>query len=206
MNTAAVTAAPRRKFTGDTLLLASHNKGKLVELRDLLGAKIPNITSAVDLDLEEPEETGLTFADNAILKAVACCKASGLPSLADDSGLAVNALDGAPGIYSARWAGPQRDFGMAMEKVHTRMGDAADRGAAFISVLALAWPDGHVEVFEGKVEGDLCWPPRGDKGFGYDPIFVPRGDTRSYGEIDFAEKQKTSHRSRAFAAMIAELF
>ncbi len=198
--------APTRKFTEDTLLLASHNKGKLVELRDLLGDKIPNITSAVDMNLPEPEETGTTFVDNAVLKALACMRESGLPSLADDSGLSVTTLDGAPGVYSARWAGEPRDFNLAMQKVHDAMEDAEDRSASFVCVLALAWPDGHVETFEGRIDGNICWPPRGDKGFGYDPIFVPLGDARSFGEIDFAEKQGMSHRAKAFKAMIDALF
>lgn len=196
------------KFTGDDLVLATHNKGKLVEIRDLLKGKVANVSSAIDLDMEEPEETETTFAGNAILKAKACMEASGLPSLADDSGLAVTALNGSPGIYSARWAGEERDFDLAMQKVHDALNEvgAEDMSAAFVCVLALAWPDGRVETFEGRVEGNICWPPRGDLGFGYDPIFMPNGHTRSFGEIDFKEKQSMSHRRNAFDQMLEALF
>lgn len=192
------------------LVVASHNKGKVWEISELLAPYGLNAVSAGDLGLAEPDETETTFEGNARLKAVAAAKGSGLPSLADDSGLEVECLDGAPGIYSARWAGPLKDFGLAMKKVSeeikARNGWPAAGAAApgpranFISVLCLAWPDGESVFFEGKVYGHLVWPPRGGNGFGYDPMFVPDGDTRTYGEMDPAEKYAGSHRTRAFAA------
>lgn len=192
------------------LVVASHNKGKVWEISELLAPYGLNAVSAGDLGLAEPDETETTFSGNARLKAVAAAKGSGLPSLADDSGLEVECLDGAPGIYSARWAGPSKDFGVAMKKVGEEVGarngwptagsDAAGPRANFISVLCLAWPDGESAFFEGKVYGHLVWPPRGGNGFGYDPMFVPDGDSRTYGEMDPAEKYAGSHRTRAFAA------
>ena len=198
-----------RQITG-RLVIATHNKGKLAEMRDLLARYDVKAVSASELNLPEPEETGTTFAANARLKAVAAAQASGMPAFADDSGLVVDALDGAPGIYSARWAGEQRDFRHAMEKVEAglRERDAFtpdSRKAHFISVLAIAWPDGHVEEFEGFVNGALVWPPRGEKGFGYDPMFLPDGFDLTFGEMSREQKhglppngQGLSHRARAF--------
>lgn len=196
----------RRKFDSDTLILATHNKAKLVEIGALLKPYLSDVRCAGDLGLPEPEETGVTFAENAILKADAAAKESGFIALADDSGIAVNALGGDPGIYSARWAGPEKDFKMAMRKVHDGVGDNPDKSAAFVCVLALAWPDGHVETVEGICEGHLIWPPRGEKGFGYDPMFVPQGHDRTFAEMDSHEKQAISHRALAFKALVAECF
>jgi XTP/dITP diphosphohydrolase len=194
---------------GTKLVVASHNKGKVWEINQLLAPYGLNAVSAGELGLREPEETEPTFEGNAKLKAVAAAKGSGLPSLADDSGLEVDCLGGAPGIYSARWAGPGKDFGLAMKKVGeeitARKGwSAPGPKANFISVLCLAWPDGDCQMFEGKVHGHLVWPPRGGNGFGYDPMFVPDGETRTYGEMDPAEKYAGSHRTRAFAAFKAQ--
>jgi XTP/dITP diphosphohydrolase len=195
-----------RPITG-RLVIATHNKGKLVEMRDLLKRYGVEAVSAEELNLPEPEETGRSFAANARLKAQAAAHASGLASFADDSGLVVDALDGAPGIYSARWAGPAKDFRHAMEKVEgmLRERDAftADRRKAhFLSALCVAWPDRQVEEFEGRVDGTLVWPPRGEKGFGYDPMFLPDGFDRTFGEMSRDEKHglqnPLSHRARAF--------
>lgn len=195
-----------RRFDDAKLVIASHNAGKVREIADLLGGRDIAVVSAADLGLPEPEETGETFTDNAKLKALAAAKASGLPALADDSGLCVVALDGAPGIYSARWAGPNRDFGHAMERVKVALDDNPDREAYFVCVLALAWPDGHCETFEGRVYGALTFPPRGDKGFGYDPIFEPVGEARTFAEMDPAEKHQMSHRAQAFDLLLAACF
>jgi XTP/dITP diphosphohydrolase len=198
-----------RQITG-RLVIATHNKGKLAEMHDLLLRYGVEAISANELNLPEPEETGTTFAANARLKAQAAAHASRLPAFADDSGLAVDALGGAPGIYSARWAGEAKDFRHAMEKVEAglRERDAftpENRKAHFVSVLAVAWPDGHVEEFEGRVDGTLVWPPRGEKGFGYDPMFLPDGFDLTFGEMTSDQKhglppkgQGLSHRARAF--------
>ena len=191
-----------RQITG-SLVIATHNKGKLAEMRDLLARYGVEAVSAGDLNLPEPEETGTTFAANARLKAEAAARTSGLPSFADDSGLAVDALDGAPGIYSARWAGPGKDFSHAMERVQRELGDR-DRSAHFVAVLALAWPDGAVECFRGEVHGSLAWPPRGERGFGYDPMFIPEGYEMTFGEMDPNEKHRISHRARAFEKLVQE--
>ena len=183
---------------GATLVVASHNAGKVREIAALLEPHGLRVRGAEELGLEEPEETGTTFADNAILKARAAATASGLAALADDSGLAVTALDGAPGIYSARWAGPKRDFAFAMARVERELESIADRSARFVCVLALALPSGEVETFEGEAHGHLEFPPRGDRGFGYDPIFVASGMRQTFGEIDPALKHSISHRARAF--------
>lgn len=183
------------------LVIASHNAGKVTEISELLQPYAARFFSAAELGLDEPEETAATFVGNALLKARAAAKQSGKVALADDSGLSVHALGGDPGIYSARWAGEPRDFYKAMEKVNAALGDSQDRSAAFICVLALAWPDGAVETFEGRVEGDIIWPPRGDKGFGYDPIFVAKGMSRSFAEIDPVEKHNISHRADAFSKL-----
>lgn len=190
---------------GTRLVVASHNKGKVWEIHQLLAPYGLDAVSAGDLGLAEPEETEPTFHGNARLKAVAAAEGSGLPALADDSGLEVDCLGGAPGIYSARWAGPTKDFGIAMKKVAeeitTRKGWSAPGAKAnFISVLCLAWPDGTHRFFEGRVDGHLVWPPRGGNGFGYDPMFVADGETQTFGEMEPAQKYAISHRTRAFAA------
>ncbi len=182
----------------DRLVLATHNAGKVKEFETLLAGLTVQVESAADHNLFEPEETRTTFEENALIKARAACAATGLPSLADDSGLAVEALGGAPGIYSARWAGPEKDFGHAMQRIHDELnGDVEGQKAAFVAVLALVFPDGREEIFEGRVEGTLTWPARGDKGFGYDPIFVPGGYDISFAQMDPAEKNALSHRSKA---------
>jgi XTP/dITP diphosphohydrolase len=192
------------------LVIATHNPGKLTEMRDLLAPYGIDATSAGELDLAEPEETGVTFRANARIKAEAAAKASGQPAFADDSGLAVDALGGEPGIHSARWAGPDRNFRRAMELVEEKLRERGattpqQRKAHFVSALSIAWPDGHMEEFEGRVDGTLVWPPRGDKGFGYDPMFLPEGQTRTFGEMSSEEKHGLpprglglSHRARAF--------
>jgi non-canonical purine NTP pyrophosphatase (RdgB/HAM1 family) len=191
-----------RRFSAPRLVVASHNAGKVRDIADLLAPFAIDIVSAAELNLPEPEETGDTFTANALLKAEEAVQGSGLPALADDSGLAVEALDGAPGLYSARWAGPERDFQMAMALVQDKLGQTPNRRAYFISVLALAWPDGHTECFEGRVHGDLIWPPRGDKGFGYDPMFLLDGYDMTFGEMNYDEKQSISHRAVAFQKLI----
>lgn len=192
------------------LVVASHNPGKVWEINQLIQPYGLDAVSASELALSEPEETETTFAGNARLKAVAAAEGSGLPALADDSGLEIECLDGAPGIYSARWAGPGKDFGVAMKKVAEEISachgwTAEGPRANFISVLCLAWPGGEVELFEGKVFGHLVWPARGGNGFGYDPMFVPDGDTRTFGEMEPKEKYAISHRTRAFAAFKAAM-
>src|SRR5205085_3403958 len=178
---------------------------KVAEIDALLSPYGVEALGAGTLGLPEPEETGATFEANAELKARAAAEASGLLALADDSGLVVPALGGAPGIYSARWAGPAKDFQLAMERVHRELGHK-DRRASFVAVLALAWPDGPTELFRGQVEGSLTWPPRGDRGFGYDPMFIPRGATLTFGEIDPEEKHRISHRARAFGKLVEQCF
>ena len=199
------------KAIGPKLVIATHNEGKLREIRDLLAPMGIECVGAADLDLPEPEETGVTFVDNAELKARASADLSGLPALADDSGLSVDALHGRPGIYSARWGEDDtgtRDFGRAMQRVWTEVeaaGPDAGHDAHFVCALSLAWPDGEIESFEGKVYGTLVWPPRGANGFGYDPMFVAAGDTRTFGEIDPQEKHAISHRAAAFRKLVAAL-
>jgi XTP/dITP diphosphohydrolase len=190
-----------RRFTGDRLVIASHNDGKIDEISALLAPFAIEAVAAASLGIPEPEETGDSFEANAALKAKAAAEASGLPALADDSGLVVPALGDAPGIFSSRWAGAAKDFRMAMERVHRGLGDR-DRSARFVAVLALCWPDQHVELFRGEVAGRLVWPPRGERGFGYDPMFVPKGGLETFGEMEPAEKHKISHRARAFAALV----
>jgi XTP/dITP diphosphohydrolase len=189
----------------EKLLIASHNQGKVREIAALLAPFHIVTVGAAELGLPEPEETGDTFEANAALKAEAGATASGLVALSDDSGLVVPALGGDPGIYSARWAGPQRDFGFAMERVQAALGDK-DRAAHFVAVLALAWPDGRTEMFRGEVHGRLTWPPRGHKGFGYDPMFIPDGCGATFGEMDPEEKYRISHRARAFEKLVAAPF
>jgi XTP/dITP diphosphohydrolase len=195
------------------VVIATHNPGKLTEMRELLEPFGIEAVSAGDLGLPEPDETGTMFAENAAIKARAAVAASGLPAFADDSGLCVEALDGAPGLFSARWAGPTKDFAAAMARIDAELGrrgasSPERRRAHFVSALILAWPDGHEELFEGRVHGDLVWPPRGTRGFGYDPMFRPDGHQRTFGEmssdekhgIDWAsaEPEPLSHRARAF--------
>ena len=198
--------AETRRITGGRLAIATHNAGKLVEIAELLRPYRIETVGAGALGLPEPEETGTTFEANARLKAEAAARASSLPALADDSGLAVAALGGAPGIYSARWAGPKKDFVAAMQRVERELANKPDRRAAFVAALALAWPDGHVEIFRGEVHGTLVFPPRGTHGFGYDPIFVPEGGHETFGEMTPAAKHAISHRARAFAKLVASCF
>ena len=190
-----------RKLAPGKLVIASHNSGKVREINDLMAPHRIIALSASALGLAEPEETETTFSGNAVLKARAAASAAALPALADDSGLEVAALGGAPGVYSARWAGTKKDFGTAMERVRQALEQAggADRSARFVCALALAWPDGQTEIFEGTIEGSLVFPPRGTKGFGYDPMFQPDGESRTFGEMPTAEKQGMSHRALAFA-------
>ena len=196
-----------RKLSPPRLVAATHNRGKISELKDLFEPLGFEVVSALDLDLPEPEETESSFAGNALLKARAAAAATGAPALSDDSGLSVTALGGAPGIYSARWAGEPRDFGAAMARVEQELQAAgnADRTAKFVCALAVAWPDGHEEVFEGEVHGQLVWPPRGERGFGYDPVFVAEGETITFGEMDPDRKHAMSHRADAFHKLRAAL-
>jgi XTP/dITP diphosphohydrolase len=198
--------AETRRFTGRKLVIATHNKGKRAELAALLALYGIETAGAAEFGLPEPAETGSSFVANAALKALAAAKSAGLPALADDSGLDVWALGGAPGIHSARWAGPGRDFAAAMKRVERELSGKDDHAARFVAALALAWPDGHVESFEGSVAGRLVFPPRGSRGFGYDPIFVPEGGTLTFGEMDPEEKERLSHRARAFARLAAACF
>ncbi len=195
-----------RKFDGDELLIATHNQGKAKEIAELLSPYVAKFSTAGELGLPEPEETGSTFAENACLKALAAAKESGRVCLADDSGLAVNALNGDPGIYSARWGGERKDFNLAMKKVHEALGDATDRSAYFVCVLALGWPDGHTEVFEGRVNGQIVWPMRGDKGFGYDPVFQADGYDITFAEMNPTDKHAISHRAAAFDLLLRDCF
>ena len=196
----------RRLDPGTKLMLASHNPGKLAELVALLRPFGIDVVSAGALGLPEPPEDAPDFVGNARIKALAATQASGLPALADDSGFCVAALDGAPGIYSARWAGPAKDFAAAMARVNQESGNGADHRAWFVAALCLAWPDSHTETFVGRVDGIATWPPRGTHGFGYDPMFVPVGCTATFGEMEAAEKHALSHRARAFAQLFAACF
>lgn len=203
-----------RKLETKTIVVASHNAGKIREIQDLIGPLGFTAKSAADLNFVEPDETGTTFEENATIKALASAIASGLPALSDDSGLVVDALGGDPGVYTANWAetaGGTRDFAMAMRKVETALEKAGatlpeSRSARFVSVLCLAWPDGHIELFRGEVEGTVVWPPRGSQGFGYDPVFQPQGYELTFGEMSAEQKhgwkpgepEALSHRARAF--------
>ena len=207
-----------RKLDTKKIVVASHNAGKIREIEDLIGPFGFSAQSAAELNFEEPDETGTTFEENATIKALASARASGLPALSDDSGLVVDALDGAPGVYTANWAetaNGTRDFAMAMQKVETALGrkgavEPKDRTARFVSVLCLAWPDGHAELFRGEVEGHVVWPPRGTQGFGYDPVFQPEGYATTFGEMSAEEKHgwkpgdaaALSHRARAFKLFV----
>ena len=204
-----------RRLSGK-VVIATHNSGKLREMRELLAPYGIEAVSAGELHLAEPDETGLTFIANAYIKAKAACDASGLPAFSDDSGLCVEALNGDPGIYSARWAGPEKDFSAAMAKIEAELAkkeakEPSQRRAHFISALSIVWPDGEQIEVEGRVDGTLVWPPRGDAGFGYDPIFLPDGHSRTFGEMTSIEKHGLpplglglSHRARAFT-MLAKL-
>ena len=194
-----------RDFTADRLIVASHNPGKVREIGDLLAPFGVTPVSAASLSLPEPVEDGDSFTANAEIKALAAATAAGMPALADDSGLVVPALDGAPGIYSARWSGPAKDFSLAMQRVIGELG-VKDNSAHFVCALTLAWPDGHCETFEGTVHGTLTWPMRGDRGFGYDPIFIPAGHAITFAEMDPAEKHAMSHRADAFRQLIRACF
>ncbi len=201
-----------RRITG-RLVIATHNPGKLAEMRELLSPYGIDAVSAADLKIAEPDETGKTFQANARIKAIAAANATKLPSFADDSGLAVDALDGAPGIFSARWAGETKDFNAAMARIERLLQERgakepAQRSAHFVSALCVAWPDGHLEEVEARVDGTLVWPPRGDAGFGYDPTFLPDGHTRTFGEMTSIEKHGLpplglglSHRAKAFVKL-----
>lgn len=195
-----------RQFSGKKLVIASHNMGKVREIGELLAPFGVETISAGDLNLPEPVEDGDTFIANAEIKALASATKSGLPALADDSGLEVKALGGEPGIYSARWAGPSKDFAVAMTEINRQLGDSKDRTANFTCALTLAWPDGHMESFEGKVFGDLTWPMRGEKGFGYDPFFVPNNHQLTFAEMDPVAKHAISHRADAFKQLIDACF
>lgn len=209
-----------RKLTPGRLIIATHNKGKLAEIDALLAPYGMMTQAAGDLGLPEPEETGSSFAENALIKARAACAATGAPALADDSGLCVAALNGAPGVWTADWAqrniheaaafgGAGRDWYLAMGKVEGKLaeqGKNVDRSAYFISTLALVWPDGHYEIFEGRAAGSLTWPPRGILGFGYDPVFVPNGETATYAELGPVHKLQHDHRAEAFKKMVAAVF
>ncbi len=207
-----------RKLDTRTIVVASHNAGKIREIAELIGPFGFSAKSAAELNFAEPEETGTTFEENAAIKALASAKASGLPALSDDSGLVIDALDGAPGVYTANWAEREdgtRDFPWAMEKVEKALAEKGatapeQRSARFVSVLCLAWPDGHTEIFRGEVEGQVVWPPRGEKGFGYDPVFQPEGYEQTFGELSSEEKHgwkpgdatALSHRARAFKLFV----
>ncbi|PPJ48046.1 non-canonical purine NTP pyrophosphatase, RdgB/HAM1 family [Rhizobium sp. KAs_5_22] len=207
-----------RKLDTRTIVVASHNAGKIAEIADLIGPFGFSARSAAELKFAEPDETGTTFEENAAIKALASARAAGMPALSDDSGLVVDALDGAPGVYTANWAEREdgsRDFAMAMEKVEKALAERGvttpeQRSGRFVSVLCLAWPDGHTEMFRGEVEGTIVWPPRGTKGFGYDPVFQPEGFDTTFGEMTSEQKhgwkpgdaQALSHRARAFKIFV----
>lgn len=193
----------RRLVSGTQLVIATHNPGKLVEIADLLRPHGLAVVSAGELGLAEPEETAADFVGNARIKALAAAAASGMPALADDFGFCAAALDGRPGVHSARWAGPKKDFSAAMTRVNNEIGDDADRRAWFVAALCLAWPDGHTESFVGRVDGTAIWPPRGALGFGYDPMFLPAGGAQTFGEMQPEAKHGVSHRARAFAQLLA---
>lgn len=207
-----------RKLDTRTIVVASHNAGKIAEIADLIGPFGFSARSAAELKFAEPDETGTTFEENAAIKALASARAAGMPALSDDSGLVVDALDGAPGVYTANWAEREdgsRDFAMAMEKVEKALAERGvttpeQRSGRFVSVLCLAWPDGHTEMFRGEVEGTIVWPPRGTKGFGYDPVFQPEGFDTTFGEMTSEQKhgwkpgdaEALSHRARAFKIFV----
>ena len=193
----------RRLSPGARLVIASHNGGKVAEIEELVRPWGVGVVSAAELGLVAPPEDAPDFAGNARIKALAAARASGLPALSDNSGFCVAALGGAPGVLSARWAEPGGDFAGAMARVQAGLAEQPDRRAWFICALCVGWPDGHTDTFLGRVDGVVCWPPRGGRGFGYDPIFVPAGAERSFGEMEPGEKHATSHRGRAFAQLLA---
>jgi XTP/dITP diphosphohydrolase len=201
-----------RRFSGQRLLVATHNRGKLNELTRLLAPHGIAVIGATELELAEPEETGASFSANARIKAIAASGAAGLPALADDSGLEVVGLDGRPGVHTARWAGPERDFTAAMRRVRdelaARFGSfaAADKRAAFVCALCLAWPDGHLEEVEARTTGMIAPEPRGEHGFGYDPLFIPDGEARTFGQMLHEEKAALSHRAKAVALLLERCF
>ena len=195
-----------RKFCSEQLVIASHNQGKVSEVTDLIMPYVNEVFSAGELGLTEPLENGSSFVANAELKALAATKGAGMPALADDSGLVVPSLGGEPGIYSARWAGPSNNFYNAMKLVEQRIQGTKDRSAYFTCALCLAWPDGHLVTVEGYVHGKLVWPPKGKRGFGYDPIFVATGYEVTFGEMATKEKHKISHRNDAFKKLITTCF
>ena len=197
-----------RTFADDTLVLATHNQGKLREIKELLADRQIEVLSAAALGLDEPEETETSFSGNARLKARAAAQATSLPALADDSGLVVEALNGDPGIYSARWAGPEKDFAMAMQLVEQKLAESGsdDRRAHFICSLSLVWPEGFDVTVEGRVDGTLVWPPRGSNGFGYDPMFIADGYDQTFGEMDPALKHAIGHRADAFDQLLRACF
>ncbi len=195
-----------RRFDGTELVIASHNPGKVREIADILAPLGADVVAAADIGLPEPEETGATFAANAEIKARAAAEASRMPALADDSGLVVAALGGRPGIQSARWAGPKKDFRLAMQRVEDGLAGTDDRRAQFVCAMALCWPDGHCETFDGFAFGRLIWPPRGSRGFGYDPVFVPDGFERTFGEMEPERKNALSHRADALGKLVAACF
>jgi len=197
-----------RTFAEDTLVLATHNQGKLREIKELLADRQIKVLSSAALGLDEPEETETSFTGNARLKARAAAQATSLPALADDSGLVVEALNGDPGIYSARWAGPEKDFAMAMQLVEQKLAESGsdDRRAHFICSLSLVWPDGFDVTVEGRVDGTLVWPPRGSNGFGYDPMFIADGYDQTFGEMDPALKHAIGHRADAFDQLLRACF
>jgi XTP/dITP diphosphohydrolase len=196
----------RKLLPGSKLVLASHNQGKLLELTELLGPFKIEVVSAGVLGLPEPDETAPDFAGNARIKALAAATTTGLPAFSDDSGFCSAALNGSPGVFSARWAGPEKDFSRAMALVHERAGDSPDRRAWFVAALCLAWPDQRTETYVGRVNGTMVWPPRGEHGFGYDPMFLPEGGSETFGEMAPAAKHAVSHRARAFAQVMVSCF
>ena len=197
-----------RQLTETTLIVASHNEGKVREIRELLKVFAITVKSAGELDLAEPDETEETYKGNAILKAKAAARASGYPALADDSGFELMAINKAPGLYSARWAGPNKDFNFAMNKVNDafQASGSNDTHCRFVCALSIVWPDGHDETVEGIIDGDFVWPPRGENGFGYDPVFVLKGEEKTFGEVDPDWKHSVSHRAKAFAQLLDRCF
>lgn len=195
-----------RLFDGGKLIVASHNAGKVQEIRDLVAPFNIYVSSAADLNLPEPDENGNCFVANAKVKALAAVTSTNLPALADDSGLCVEALGGAPGIYSARWAGPEKDFAAAMVRIEKELAYKDNLRAQFVCALVLAWPDGHCESFEGRVAGTLTFPPRGTKGFGYDPIFIAEGHEITFAEMEPTDKHIISHRADAFRQLVSACF
>lgn len=195
-----------RRFRGDTLVLATHNAGKIREMRGILQRFVPHLLTAADLNLPEPPETGVTFLENATLKARAASRRTRHPVLAEDSGLSIKALQGAPGVYSADWAGHPRNFRAAIHRVNAEMGDPSDRSACFTTQLVLVWPDGHTEEAAGQIDGQIVWPPRGSGNFGYDPIFRPTGYAKTFAEMTASEKTEISHRTLAINALIQKCF